>query len=423
MNSILDRMGNTLQKVSESFAKNITLNIISSGFLMLLPITLVGCFCSLFRGFPIDAYQKWLQSTPIDNLLGAAYQFTMGLFGIYVVLAVGYQFAQKKKMRKDSLFISLTALMAYLIATPYDLKGNAISFEWLGATGTFSACIVAFITGYVFYFCKKYDIRIRMPKEVPANVMSSFSAIIPVAIVMIIFMIVKYLFGLTSFGCIHACIYSILALPLQSVAANPFGTWIILTFSTLCWWFGIHGAAVTYPISMAIFTPLTIDNLTAYQAGAALPHSWVGTTLVYGRVLGMVLCVLLFAKSKRLRSTGNVTLIPAIFDVLEPAYFGFPMVLNPLFLIPMLLSVTINVFASWGLTAIGILPYANGVSVAFNCPFGFIIQNIMVYGGIGAVIGTLLTALDILIYYPFVKAFDNQCLKEENENKEHIENV
>ena len=56
-----------------------------------------------------------------------------------------------------------------------------------------------------------------------------------------------------------------------------------------------------------------------------------------GIVIGLVIYITFFAKSKSLRSLGKLSIVPNIFNINEPIIFGTPIVLNIYLLIPFVL--------------------------------------------------------------------------------------
>jgi cellobiose-specific phosphotransferase system component IIC len=62
---------------------------------------------------------------------------------------------------------------------------------------------------------------------------------------------------------------------------------------------------------------------------------------------------------------------------------------------------------------IGLLPFSNGTGgqTAANLPF--FVGNLMNYGTAGLIWGCLMFALIVLMYVPFVKAYDKQLLENE----------
>lgn len=352
----MKKFTDTLVNISATFANNRILQTIQQAFMMMLPITMVGSFASLFKGISIESYQAFLQATGIYSVLGAIYQFTVGLLAIYVVFLVGYSFSKKFNVDGAGINIGLTALMCFLLITPYQEAADAYSSAsldttYLGATGMFTALIIAFVTGFIFKLCKEKNIAIHMPEQVPPMIAMQFSALLPSVFATILFSIIRVVFTFTPMGNMQAAVYALVSAPLQGLGANILGLWVIYIVLYAMWFFGIHGGMTVGPIMTLLFTQLQLENLAAYQAGATLPHMVTGAVITYGSgSFPLVIASLIFSKSKANRSITELGALPSFFGVDEPMYFGFPMILNPIFFIPwVLLTPTISVFGTYAL--------------------------------------------------------------------------
>jgi PTS system cellobiose-specific IIC component len=91
--------------------------------------------------------------------------------------------------------------------------------------------------------------------------------------------------------------------------------------------------------------------------------------------------------------------------------FGFPVVLNPRLLLPLILVPLTNVSLALSLTALGILPRLRGIGSPLGTP---VLVNGFIEGGwrIPA-FQLLLIGISFAIYYPFFKKLDNEALAEE----------
>ena len=407
--------------ISSKFAQNKILNIIQMSFMMLMPITMLGGFAALFNGIGIDAYQTFITGTGIKAVLSVIYQWTIGMFGVYIAFLVGMSYARTYKCSKSDIAVGLTSLVCFLIVTPYvvpeePFAAATLPVSWLGASGMFTAIIIAFVVGMIFFVCDKYNIVIKLPEQVPPMVSAQFTSLVPGAISMILFGIINVIFQHTSLGCFHQLIYTIVSTPLKTVGSNVFGFWILMIFLYGLWFCGIHGGMTVGPIIMMLFMQLQMENLAAFQANQPLPHMFIGDHLSYGTgSLPMIIAALLFCKAESNKSITRLSFLPALFGVDEPAYFGMPMILNPLFFIPwVILSPTISVFFTHILKMLHLLSYANGTGGnASNLPF--FVGNLMSYGISGLIWGIVQFALLVLCYVPFVKAYDKQMLEKENE--------
>ena len=419
---VMEKLLDKLIAISAKFAQNSVLNIIQGAFMMLMPITMIGGFTALFNGIGIDAYQAFITSTGIKGVLSVIYQWTIGMFGVYVSFLVAYQFAKVHRCAKSDISVGLVALVCFLIVTPFVTPEEPyapmmLPTSWLGASGMFTGIIIAFVVGYIFKICQKYNIVIKLPEQVPPMVSAQFTSIIPGTIAMVLFGIVNAVFAGTSLGSFHQLIYTVVSAPLNAVGSNVFGCWIQMVVLYGLWFCGIHGGMTVGPIIMMLFMQLQMENMAAYQAGQPLPHMFIGDSLSYSTgSLPMIIAALLVCKSESNKSIARLGFLPAFFGVDEPVYFGFPMILNPMFFIPwVLIAPTVAVFGTHLLKLIGLLGYSNGTGGQNAANLPFFVGNMMNYGVRGLIWGCVLFAVIVLAYVPFVKAYDKQMLEKEKE--------
>ena len=134
-----------------------------------------------------------------------------------------------------------------------------------------------------------------------------------------------------------------------------------------------------------------------------------------GIVIGLVIYITFFAKSKSLRSLGKLSIVPNIFNINEPIIFGTPIVLNIYLLIPFVLVPLIIGISSYLLMYMGILPLFSGVMVPWTTPP--IISGFLLCGIRGALLQIVLLLISMAIYYPFFKMLDKQEVKKESIEK------
>ena len=117
------------------------------------------------------------------------------------------------------------------------------------------------------------------------------------------------------------------------------------------------------------------------------------------------------AKSERLKALRAITLVPNLFNINEPVIFGVPVMLNPLFFIPMILNTLIPGLIGVAASKLMTFNYNPTITMPWVTPAP--ITGLLV-GGIPLFLLILFcAAVTTLIWYPFLKMADNQALKEE----------
>ncbi|MFP7335636.1 PTS transporter subunit EIIC [Shouchella clausii] len=413
-----------LQKVSGAIQKNKYMSSISNGLAATMPALIGGAIFSLIDTINISAYQNFLEATGLKSLTGIPALVTTNIISLYVVFGIAYILA--KQFKKDGFPAGIIALMSFLMVTPMGVmedQSTGIGITWLGAQGLFVAMMIGLIVGRVFVLIIDKDIYIKLPKGVPPTIEKSFAAIIPALIIITIMLTIRGIFSATSYETIHNFIFTLVQTPLTGLGGSWLAFLICVVAISLFFFLGVHGPLVVYSVMAAIWTPLQLENLAAFQSGAELPNLIVpsASLMIYaaiggsGATIGLAVAML-YAKSKRYKTLGKLTFIPSLFGINEPLIFGMPIVLNTRLLIPFIAAPLVASILSIILTFIGILPPLRGIA-----PMGtpLIISGFIEGGWSVAVFQVILSVISFIIYYPFFKGVDKIAYSEEivNENK------
>lgn len=434
MNGFIEKLQNVLIPFSLKVNNSKILKGISGGFSAMLPVVMVGAIFTLLASLNIAPYQSFITSIGLKPLLAIPQDFTTNMISVYAVFLIAKAEAAVLGMdERDSLASGIMALMAFLIMIPLGVSGAdpetgvvvnvaaAVNTTFLGSAGLFTAMIVGILFPYIHNFFIKNNIGIKMPDSVPPMISKSFSALVPALAIAAIAVILRTLAGMTSYGSVTMLIYGLLKAPLTALAASPFTFILLLIICNILWFFGIHGGMVATSIMAALYTELTLENLAAYGAGQALPNiiiqpAWFGMGNIGGSgcAIGLCLCLALFSRSERYKALNKVSLPAGICGISEPMVFGFPLVLNPVMLVPMIVAPIVTFLLGYGAMAIGLVPYMVGVNVSTGTPV--LLSAFAAWADWrGIVLQAVLIAVAVAIYYPFFRACDNQALKEEQE--------
>ena len=141
---------------------------------------------------------------------------------------------------------------------------TVVNFDNFGATGLFTAIIIAMTTVRVTKFVTDHHWIIRMPDVVPEGILNSFNSIIPTAVNVIIWYGLAVILDTVTQGALtlSGAITYALSIPVSFMISTP-GMFVILALMQFFWFFGIHGTSV-------IFTALMVPMMTAYMSNADL---------------------------------------------------------------------------------------------------------------------------------------------------------
>lgn len=412
---------------ANKMAKQRHLAAMRDAFMSLLPITLMGGVTAILNSPPVtenttNAFLlKWAEFVANNGqILSWLFTFTLGGMSLYIALGINHFLCKHYKM--DAFLPSLFVIVGFflIVTNPLELGWalKSIDISYIDGKGLIAAIIISIFNVEFYRFLKEKDFgRIKMPDSVPASLSDVFASFVPGFIIIIIYISVFIIFNKMD-TTLPKFLFSLLA-PTFKAADSMVFVVIITLLTHLLWFFGIHDAALA-----GIMGPIRDGNLSinaaAQVAGEQLPNVFTTPFWVYfvaiggcGAVLG--LAILLFtAKSKQLRIIGKMGIGPAIFGISEPLIFGVPLMLNPVFLIPFTFAATINAIITFLLMSKNIVERTFSM-LSWNMPsiIGAFFSTLD-WKAVILVIGLII--VDMIIYYPFFKAYDNQLLAQENED-------
>lgn len=423
--SLLDTFSEKGMYYATKIQNNKVVNAISQGLMATMPIMIIGSLSTLFSALQWEPYQNFI--APVRHIIAMPATFTINVLAIYTAFSIAYKYATS--YNKEGIIPAFLSLFSFLVMTPVsvfevgEMSVNAMPFDWLGAQGLFAAMIVAIVSTRLYIYFTDKNWTIKMPEGVPPTIAATFSGLVPAILVAIIFTIVSGLFSFTEYGSFHQMIYTILQVPLQSLGGSIWSLLIALLAMQVLWVMGIHGAMLVMSIINPIYSALSLENLTAYQAGEPMPNLVTGSFWSlyanFSPMLGLIVVLLFFTKSKQFNIIGKLGAPGALFGIHEPIIFGLPIVMNPILAIPYILSPIICVAIGYIITVLGIVPIPIGMSVPFGTPI--IVAGFLHGSWTFALAQLLLIPICALIYYPFVRILDKKNLEQELSESETLE--
>lgn len=403
----MDFLMNRIMPVLVKIGNNDYLVAIRDGITKTIPFTIVGSIFLIIANFPVTAWTDFI--APWSGMLSAVSNVTFSALGLITAIGVGYYMG--KTFEIDAISTSLLTTIAFLLATlSEDFTINPASFD---STGMFTAIVMSLLTITVFRFCVKHKIVIKMPDGVPPNVATSFTALIPGAIVLTIVWILRAILGI-NLNEVISFVFSPLVMGLNTLP----GMMLYALIVCLLWVCGIHGDNVLSGIASPIFLGLLAENVAAMQAGT-VPANFIaeGYWIVFmcfggtGSTLGLVLNML-HSKSKMYRDLGKMSLPSAIFCINEPVIFGFPIVMNPIMMIPFIATPLVLCVGTYVLMMIGFVGPIS-IQVPWTIP-PVIGAYLATNGSIGAAIWAAVEiVISYVIYRPFFKMEEKKQVQQE----------
>jgi PTS system cellobiose-specific IIC component len=411
---LFEKMTPIINKIST----NKFLQGLSGGMMATLPITVVGSFALLLAVVPMGPITTFITDSGLKEVFLAVNTFTMGLLGVYMAILIAKNLTQQYLPNDDGITAAVISFLGFMIVTPLGTtkdQVSAIPTTWLGSQGAFSAIVVATLTVVIYKYCKEHNLTIKMPDGVPPMTSNVFAGIIPFVLVSVLFIAIRYIFSLTSVGCLHQAVYTLLQIPMQQLGGN-IGTVLLVAFlAQVLWFFGIHGQNVLSPFYSPVWLAMDAANLAAFSAGKVGPNI-VGNAffnIFYFGGYQIALCILMFqSKSRQHKEFAKLGIGPSLFGIGEPLNFGMPLILNFKFIFPFLTNGVIGLAIAYIAIATGLVPHLNGTAYVFGLPFGV---AAFLQGGWKVLALAVVTNIIVpyFLWMPWVKMADKEALKQE----------
>ena len=401
---------------------------IRDGFISAMPFMIVGSFLLVFAYPPFSPdttwgfARAWLDlAKEFEGRILTPFDMTMGIMSIYICAAISYNLGKhyEKSNQLDPFMCAMLSIMAFLLIAAPKTNGT-LPVDSLGGTGIFTAILVAIYCVEMMRFLKAHNIGIRLPDQVPPMIKNSFDLLIPVLVV------VLTLYPLSLFIQHHFDMLipqAIMAIfkPLVSAADSLPAILLAVLIGHLLWFAGIHGALIVTGIMNPFWMANLSVNQAAMAAGTAIPHIYVQGFWDHYLLIGGVgstlplALMLLRSKAVHLRTIGRMGVVPGVFNINEPILFGAPIIMNPLFFLPFVLVPMVNATLAYFALKLDLVsrvvsmtpwttPAPIGASWAANWSFSPVILCL------------ICMATSMVMYLPFLKAYEKQLLAQEREN-------
>ncbi|EGT5209017.1 TPA: PTS sugar transporter subunit IIC [Cronobacter sakazakii] len=363
MNVVVDLIEQRLTPIANIITRNQHITAMRDGFALAMPFVIVGSLMVplLFPPVTISSSsffgQLYQQLRP---MLLPTFELTLGL--VALIVAFGASASLAKQYQLPERLCGLTGCLSFLLFIGF--RDNGATNIFLGGMGLFTALISSFYSIEIIRFFYNRGWCIRLPEEVPVMTRNGFQILIPLLVIMLSISVMNALM-LQATGRILPQLISEALQPLIVASDTLTAVLISLFICNLLWFVGIHGALIVTGIMNPFWLTYLFENQRALAMGeAVLPHIylqgfWDFYLLIGG--IGSTLPLVFMAmrsRSRQLKSVGKIGLLPSLFNINEPILFGFPIIMNPVFLLPFIFVPLINACIAWYLTQLGVLDRA-----------------------------------------------------------------
>lgn len=384
------------------------------GMLLAIPFLMIGSFCILFTSFPVPGYQEWLRSAAD----GAVYRFimwlynaTMGNLSLFVILSVSYSYGCQVTGgdREELGFYILTAISSYVVFAAEEIEN--LTLEIFGPSWLFTAIAVTLSSCYLFWlFNKRIGRRVwkNTVTSVDRDFKSTMTAIFPVLGVTMIFAVMKLIFVLIFGSSVQNVGTFIMEWVFTKTGTGLPGAILFIVLIHVLWFFGIHGSNMLNTVSTVMFEAGMVDNIS--RAAQGLPGVHIFTKTFFdvfvlmggsGTALCLLAALIIEKKNRQKKNLFAISVVPALFNINELVLFGFPVVFNPIMVLPFVIVPLVLMLFSAFCMYTGLVPVPT-VQISWTTPV--FLSGYLCTGSLSAVLLQLVNlCIGTAIYMPFMK--------------------
>jgi PTS system cellobiose-specific IIC component len=397
-----------------ALSENTYLSAIRAGMVSVVPLTIIGGLFIIISYLPVKGWDQVV--APYVHLLQIPVTATFGLLSVFVCFSIGYDLG---KQLKQEAMVSATLATVVFLMVQIQVQDLQLHMDNLGSKGLFTAVLIALVAVRVQSFFTARDLVIKLPANVPTVVYESFLSLSPLFFLIVTFWLIRFVVGVDIDHLVQMAFK-----PLVFALNTLPGILVYAFLVTLLWSVGINGDNAMDALVAPIFLQYLTANVEATTHGQPLPYVtaygfFTAFVNVGGTGATIALALVMWnSKEPGYRKVSRLSLPTQIFQINEPIFFGFPIVLNPVFMVPYILNALLLTTGSYLLMHWNLIhrPFVN---VPWTTPP--IIGQYLVSGGDwkAALWGALSIVIAMLVYLPFAKVAERQRLNTESAGAAH----
>ena len=406
MKKIIDWMTNVVGPKASKIARNPWIAAIQETMVATMPVMLISSFITI-----ISIINEYVPNFPDFSFIST---YTMGLSAIMVAFLLPTFILEKlrlPKYKRQAGFMAVALLFAMSQAGIDEDGVFGILSDRVNASGMFVAIVAGLFTAYIMKIFSKRSL-FKKDTQMPKFLVDSFDSMAPILVLMIVAYVLCGLLKLDLYNIINTMLS-----PLLAIAQSLPGITLIMFLMAFFYSFGLSPWLLT-PIYYTVGMDAIAKNAAAIAEGGKATLILTNETLggwiwLGGTGCTLTLCILFLTvcKSAKLKGLGKSCIIPGIFNINEPIVFG-SVVFNPLLMIPMWINPILVTVITYVTMRVGLVTIPSQSFLLWYMPIP--IQTYLCNHDFrGVILVLLLLALTAVVWYPFVKAYDKQCLDEE----------
>jgi len=382
------------------------LESIQSGFILILPIVILGSLALTLLQIP-QLFSGYLDHSFLLQLSRWLLDASYGAMALILAISISHDLSSKYKEQFKLPYFSVTITGVTLVCLFGILKldyGQDLISN-LGVTSIAKAIICAIVATElcVFFYNNRISQFKYLQHETNDNMQFAIRAVFPAIFVPFI-IVGSYSYFLLDIKILPQIIPFFIGEVSLVDGFSYLQTCTLILINQLVWFIGIHPSSLIEISKDVIFT---IDKSAIYSRQFLDIYAHSGGA---GATLGLIIAML-FSKRSHHQRIAQYSILPGIFNINELLIFGIPIVFNRYLLLPFILAPIATTTLARLFFDLNLLSLDSS-QTSWNTPT--LLSGYLSSGGFSAVFLQLFfIALSTLIYWPFVKRYDQALIEKE----------
>ena len=405
-----------LRNIMDKLNNNLMLQAIRKGMVVAIPVLLIGSMAMVISSLPIPGYQRFITSLlggKVNGILELIRQCTSDMIAVIIVITTSYSYVELKKGTASNIIgVPILSFISFLMLS--GIGSAEFTTGRLGVRGVGTAIAATAVTCLLYGKVSKIRFLQRRGYADGADITfnSAVGMILPgLAVILLVAAGNEVMQRIFRVDCFQA-LFNKAALWMMSGTDGSLLNAVLYMFGMhLLWFFGIHGSNVFEDTAQQMFSGALIRNQEAAAAGQVPPEILTRQffdmfTVVggCGFTIGLLVAIYLFAKQRNLKNLARFGTIPVLFNINELLIFGIPVVFNPIFFIPFLLTPIVLVIVTYTACSLGLV---SPIIEQVNWTTPVFLSGYLTTGSIsGAIMQLVNVIIGAAIYAPFIKWYE-----------------
>lgn len=382
------------------------LESIQTGFILILPIVILGSLALTLLQIP-QLFSGYLNHSFLLQLANWLLDASYGAMALILAISISHDLSSKYKEQFNLPYFSVTittiTLVCLLGILKLDYGQDLISN--LGVTSIAKAiiCAIASTELCIFFYNNRISQFKFLQHEINENMQFAIRAVFP-AICVPFIILGSYSYFFLELKILPQIIPFFIGDVSLTSGFTYLQTCCLILINQLVWFVGIHPSSLIEISKDVIFTN---DTSATYSRQFLDIYAHLGGA---GATLGLIIAML-FSKKGHHKRIAQYSILPGIFNINELLIFGIPIVFNRYLLLPFILAPIITTSLArifFELNLISLDPS----QTSWNTPV--LISGYLSSGGFSGILLQILSiTVSALIYWPFVKRYDQVLIKKE----------